>query len=86
MLILITAIVLLSVYLTSCDGKDIMAEQLPVAAQQYIDDNYLGYEVITAQKNFELFSSIYEVKLEGGTELYFDSNGVIIRVDDSVKD
>lgn len=79
---LITAIVLLTMSLTSCDDKPISAEQIPAAAQTYIKENYPDSKILIAKKGYERFSATYEVKLDNGLELTFDSDGVLTDVDD----
>ena len=80
---LITVIAALTVTLVSCcDDKPIPVEQLPVAAQTYILENYPDCKVLIAKKDCELFSTTYEVKLDNGLELGFDSDGLLNDVDD----
>lgn len=80
--ILITVIVALTVTLVSCDDKPIPVEQLPVAAQTYLQATYPDSKVLIAKKDSELFSTTYEVKLDNGLELSFDSDGLLYDVDD----
>ena len=80
--ILMTAMAFLAATLISCDDKPIRAEQLPAAAQTYIQENYPDCKVLMAKKDYEMFSTTYEVKLENGLELKFDSDGLLTDIDD----
>lgn len=80
--ILVTVIAALTITLASCDDRPIQVAELPVAAQAYIQENYPDSKVMIAKKDCELFSTIYEVKLDNGLELNFDSDGLLYDVDD----
>ena len=67
---------------TSCDDKPIPMEQLPAVTKTYIEENYPDSKILIAKKDYEWFSTIYEVKLDNGLELTFDSDGAITDVDD----
>lgn len=69
-------------FLTSCEEKPISVEQLPEAAQTYIQENYPDSKILIAKKDYEALSTIYEVKLDNGLELTFDSDGLLTDVDD----
>ena len=79
---LIAAFAFLTMSLTSCDDKPISVEQLPAAAQTYLKENYADSKILIAKKDYEGFSATYEVKLDNGLELTFDSEGVLTDVDD----
>ena len=81
-LLTIVALTLLTATFISCDDKPITAEQLPAAAQSYVKTHYPGCIILLAQKDSELFSTTYEVKLDNGIELSFDSDGVLTDIDD----
>ena len=80
--ILVTVIAALTITLASCDDRPIQVGELPVAAQAYIQENYPDSKVMIAKKDCELFSTTYEVKLDNGLELNFDSDGLLYDVDD----
>lgn len=79
---IIVAFAFLAMSLTSCDEKPISVEQLPAAAQTYVKENYPDSKILIAKKDYEGFSATYEVKLDNGLELTFDSDGVLTDVDD----
>jgi predicted GTPase len=67
---------------TSCDKeKAITVEQLPAAAQSYLQTTYPGVKVLFVKEESELFSTEYKVQLENRMEVKFDSDGVPIDVD-----
>ena len=82
MKLLMGALMLLALTLTACDDKVIPAEQLPVAAQTYIEQNFPGSTVLIVKKDKELLSTTYEVQLDNGMELSFDGDGILSDVDD----
>ena len=76
------ALAILAVTLSSCDEKSIPAEQLPETAQTYIQENYPDSKILIVKKDYEMFRATYEVKLDNGLELNFDSDGLLTDIDD----
>lgn len=63
------------------DDKIITVEELPAAAQTYIQKNYATVPVTYAKKDSELFSTTYKVRLDNGLEIEFDGDGTPIDMD-----
>ncbi len=75
--ILCVATLLSLATLTSCGDRDtiITVDQLPVAAQTYLKQNYADRSILFAKKDAELFNTTYKVHLDGGLELEFNKDG-----------
>lgn len=79
---LILALVVVAMGCISCDDNIVPAEQLPAAAQTYIQTNFPGSKVLIVKKDLEFLSSYYDVTLDNGVELSFTSDGLLRDVDD----
>ncbi len=66
--------------LTSCD-KNIAPAQFPANIQTYVQQKYPGAQILIAKEDNELFSKKYEITLNNGIELKFDSDGNLIDLD-----
>ena len=71
-----------ALFITSCDDKPIAPEQLPEAVRIYVQTNYPGSRILIAKKDYEWFKTTYDVQLDNGLELSFNSNGVLTDIDD----
>ena len=71
-----------ALFITSCDDKPIAPEQLPEAVRTYVQTNYPGSRIMIAKKDYEWFKTTYDVQLDNGLELSFNSNGVLTDIDD----
>ncbi len=71
-----------ALFITSCDDKPIAPEQLPEAVRTYVQTNYPGSRILIAKKDYEWFKTTYDVQLDNGLELSFNSNGVLTDIDD----
>ena len=82
-LFILISTLLFSLALTSCwdEDKVITQEQLPQAAQVYLQKNYPTESVMLVKQENELFSKIYKVHLSSGIELEFNSDGEVIDID-----
>ena len=62
---------------TTCfaDDRMILPEQLPAAAKTFIQTHYSGAKILFASKDLDGLSKHYEVHLNDGTQLDFDSKG-----------
>ena len=70
--------------LASCElerEKMLTVDQLPEAAQAYINENYPDAKVLYVKKEQKNFKTKYEVKLDNRLELEFDSDGEIYDID-----
>ena len=63
------------------DDRVITPDQLPTAAQTYIEKNYPESSILIAKKETELLKTTYEVTLDNGMKLEFDSAGNLSDVD-----
>ena len=61
--------------------KVLTVEQLPEAAQMYIEENMPDAKVIYVKKEQKNFQTRYEVKFDNQIEYEFDSDGEIIDID-----
>ena len=80
--ILIAAAAFMVLTLTACGEKSITAEELPAPAQTYISQHFPGSQILIVKQDYEGFSKTYEVKLDNGIDLEFDSEGAVTDVDD----
>ncbi len=64
--------------------KDLLisANQLPLTAQNYVQDNFPGGTVAYAKLKNDIIKTSYEVKLNNGFELQFDNYGYLTGFDD----
>ena len=60
----------------------IPADNLPLAAKSYVQDNFPGGTIAYAKKKNDIYTTSYEVKLNNGFELEFDSSGCLTDFDD----
>ena len=60
----------------------IPADNLPLAAKSYVQDNFPGGTIAYAKKKNDIYTTSYEVKLNNGFELEFDSSGSITDLED----
>ncbi len=80
-LLIIAAVAFMALTLTACGEKTITAEDLPKAAQKYIDQHFPESNILIVKQDHDGLSKTYEVKLDNGIELEFDSDGAIVDVD-----
>lgn len=79
---IIAAIVFMALTLTACGEKAVTAEDLPKTAQKYIQQHFPESSILIVKQDNDGLSKTYEVKLDNGMELEFDSDGAIVDVDD----
>lgn len=79
----LAALVCLLASATVCHADDmpIPAAQLPAAAKTFVQKNFPGKAIAYAEKDFEHMRVKYEVSLNDGTQIDFDSNGNWDKVD-----
>lgn len=80
---LLVAIAALSASGTMVSCKDVIigSEELPAAAQSFLEDYFPGNPVSYAKKDREFAKTSYEVVLRDGTEVEFDAKGQWDNVD-----
>ena len=66
---------------TFADDKIIPVEQLPAPAKTFIESTFPGQTIAYAKKDRDLGKTTYEVRLNDGTEVDFDSKGIWDKVD-----
>ena len=67
--------------LVSCKDIIISPDKLPVAAQSFIKEYYPETAISYAKKDADLTKTTYEVTLQDGTEIDFNSKGEWDKVD-----
>ena len=70
-----------SVSFVSCKDVIITADKLPATAQTFIKEYFPGSDISYVKKDKELTKTTYEVVLQDGTEIDFDSKGQWDKVD-----
>ncbi|MBP5521592.1 MAG: PepSY-like domain-containing protein [Bacteroidales bacterium] len=75
------AAMLTSSTLVSCKDVIITPDKLPAAAQSFIKEYFPETAISYAKKDVELTKTSYEVTLQDGTEIDFDSKGEWDKVD-----
>ena len=60
----------------------IPTDNLPLAAKNYVQDNFPGGTIAYAKKKNDILTTSYEVKLNNGLELEFDSSGSLTDLED----
>lgn len=65
----------------SCKDVIITADKLPATAQSFIKEYFPGSDISYAKKDKELTKTTYEVVLQDGTEIDFDSKGQWDKID-----
>ena len=75
-LLILVAIFLVGVLAAAADNdKLINKSQLPIAAQQFIDANFAGVELLYAKEECNILFNSYEVRLANGVKLEFSRKG-----------
>ena len=64
------------------DSSYINVSALPQSIKDYISNNYPNAAILYAEEDYDDGQTIYEVKLDNGMELEFDSNGNLLSSDD----
>lgn len=64
------------------DNSHINISALPQSIKDYINNNYPNATILYAEKDYDDGQKAYEVKLDNGMELEFDSNGNLLSSDD----
>lgn len=69
--------------LTACidSEKTVTADDLPTAAQTYLQQNYSESTILLVKKEVDDLVTTYEVTLSDGMKLEFDSEGNLSDVD-----
>lgn len=81
-IMIVLAMVLSLTLFTSCEKEGpIDVGQLPEVARVYLQKNYPEKTIVFAKKDVELFTTKYEVALDDGMKIEFDSDGLPVDVD-----
>ena len=81
-LLILVAVFLVGVLAAAADNdKLINKSQLPIAAQQFIDANFAGVDIMYAKEECNILFNSYEVRLANGAKLEFSSKGNWVEVD-----
>ena len=75
-LLILVAIFSVGVLAAAADNdKLINKSQLPIAAQQFIDANFAGVDIMYAKEECNILFNSYEVRLANGAKLEFSNKG-----------
>lgn len=81
-LLFLSALILVALNFTSCSNKDdnevenvISVDDLPSKAISFLNSYFRGYEIIKVEKDVEGSVTFYEVDLQDGYEVVFNSDG-----------
>ena len=76
-------IAMMSIVIDVLDKDQVIpADQLPLAAKNYVQDNFPGGTIAYAKVNNDLIKTSYEVKLNNGFELEFNNDGFLTDFED----
>ena len=76
--ILLTLVAVFTIGIVSANAHNdriINKSQLPISAQQFIDNHFAGIELTYAKEEFNIFFNSYEVRLADGTKIEFTNRG-----------
>ena len=77
-----TALIAMMLLTVSCDDEKVITpDQLPAAAQSYLQTNQPDAKILFVKKDRELFSTKYKVQLDNRMEIEFDGDGLPIDMD-----
>lgn len=80
-ILVITAIVLASLQTLMADDKPVTFDQLPVAAQTFIADNYPADKISYATVDDDFIRPDYTVVLESGVRIEFSNDGSLEKIE-----
>ena len=76
-LLILVAIFSVGVLAAAADNdKLINKSQLPIAAQQFIDANFAGVDIMYAKEECNILFNSYEVRLANGAKLEFSTKAI----------
>ncbi len=81
MLIILITAVLAMLGIISCKESIVSIEKVPSAAKSFIEESFPGKSVSYVKKDSKLIGTTYEIVLQDGTEIEFDSKGEWDKVD-----
>jgi hypothetical protein len=81
MLIILITTVLAMLGIISCKESIVPADKLPSSAKSFIEEYFPGIPVSYVKKDSHLIGTTYEIVLQDGTEIEFDSKGEWDKVD-----
>ncbi len=77
----IAAIALASLQIISADDKPVTFNQLPAAAQEFINTNYAGEKISYATVDDDLIRPDYNVMLANGVRIQFENSGALEKIE-----
>ena len=77
----IAAIALASLQIISADDRPVTFNQLPAAAQAFINTNYAGEKISYATVDDDLILPDYNVMLANGVKIQFEHNGALEKIE-----
>lgn len=76
-------IAMMSIVIDVLDKDQVIpADQLPLAAKNYVQDNFPGGTIAYTKVKNDLIKTSYEVKLNNGFELEFNNDGFLTDFED----
>lgn len=76
------AVIFSAALLTSCDSEKILpVDELPREVRSYVGNAYPESIIIYAKQETEWFTTTYEVQLDNGMKIEFNSQGTPIDID-----
>lgn len=76
-------IAMMSIVIDVLDKDQVIpADQLPLAAKNYVQDNFPSGTIAYAKVKNDLIKTSYEVKLNNGFELEFNNDGFLTDFED----
>ncbi len=81
MLIILLTTVLAMLGIISCKETIVPAEKMPSAAKAFIEEYFPGRSVSYVKRDSKLMGTTYEIVLQDGTEIDFNSKGEWDKVD-----
>ena len=77
----IAAVALASLQIISADDRPVTFNQLPAAAQTFINTNYAGEKISYATVDDDLILPDYNVMLANGVRIQFEHNGALEKIE-----
>lgn len=77
----IAAIALASLQIIKADDKPVTFNQLPAAAQEFINTNYAGEKISYATVDDDLILPDYNVMLANGVKIQFEHSGALEKIE-----
>ena len=82
----LSALIVLTTCFTACANEKVISYlEMPLQAQQLIENHFSKTDVTLVMMDRELLSTDYEVRLNDGTKVEFDKDGELTKIDCGTK-